>query len=51
MEAKGDLFGDMGVDVGGDDAAMAEEYLDCADIFTVFQQVGGIGVAQSVDRG
>lgn len=35
---------------GGVDLAMAEQHLDDADVGTVFQQVGGEGVAQSVNR-
>jgi hypothetical protein len=42
MKTGGDLFRHMGVDVGGDDAGMAEETFDGADILTILQEVGGV---------
>src|ERR1044071_1865516 len=45
------LPGQMGVDGGRARAGMAEVLLDEAEIDTVFEQVGGVGVAQGVDVG
>lgn len=50
LDARGDLLRKVRVDVGGDDAGMAEDFLDGADVEAIFNQVGGIGVAQGVDR-
>ena len=41
---------DMGVDLGGGDIGMAKQCLDCAQIGTVGQKMGGEGVAQGVGR-
>lgn len=40
--------GDVGVDLGGGEAGVAEEFLDGAEVGAVFQQVGGEGVAEGV---
>ncbi len=42
--------GDVGVDFGGADAGVAEQFLDHAQVGTVFQQMGGEAVAQHVWR-
>jgi hypothetical protein len=39
---------DVGVDHGGFDIFVAEEFLDGADVVAVLEQVGGKGVAESV---
>jgi hypothetical protein len=39
---------DVGVDLGGSDAAVAEELLDGSDVGAVFEQVGGERVAQGM---
>ena len=41
----------MGVDLGGADVAVAQEFLDGADIVAAFQQMGGKGVAEGVAAG
>ena len=51
MEPGGDLAGHVGIDVGGGNAAMAEQILDDPDVFTVLQKVGGIGMAQGMGSG
>lgn len=38
----------MGVDHGGFDVAVAEEFLDGADVVAVFDEVGGEGMAEGV---
>ena len=43
--------GEMGVDGGGLQALMTEQFLDDAQIDTVFEQMGGKGVAQGMDAG
>ena len=40
--------GDVGVDLGGGEAGVAEELLDGAEVGAVLQQVGGEGVAEGV---
>ena len=42
------LVGDVGVDLGGTDAAVAEHRLDAADISSVHQQVGSETVPHGV---
>jgi hypothetical protein len=42
MKASGNLLGQMGIDVGGDDTTMAEDIFDGAEVLAVFQQIGGI---------
>ena len=44
MKPGGDVSGHMGIDVGGNDTAMAEEILDDADILAVLQQMRSIGM-------
>ncbi len=39
---------DMGVDLGGGEAGVAEEFLDGAQVGAGLEQVGGEGVAQGV---
>jgi hypothetical protein len=41
----------MGVDPGGAGAAVAEIFLDQAQVDPGLQQVGGVGMAQGVDMG
>jgi hypothetical protein len=43
-----DSFGDVGVDFGGFDIGVAKQFLDGADVFSGFEQVGGEGVAEGV---
>ena len=38
----------MSIDLGGDDVAVAEHYLDGAEVGTACQQMGGKGVAHDV---
>ena len=40
--------GDVGVDLGGGDVAVAEQGLDGAQVGAIHQEVGGKGVAQGV---
>ena len=40
--------GDVGVDLGGDEVGVAEEFLDGAEVGAVVEEVGGEGVAQGV---
>ena len=42
------LLVDVGVDLGGGDVGVAEEFLDDAEVGAVLEQVGGEGVAQEV---
>jgi hypothetical protein len=42
------LAGDVGVEFGGGDAGVAEEFLDDAEVSAVFEEVGGEGVAEHV---
>ncbi len=42
------ITGDVGVNFGGADVGMAEEFLDDAEVGTVLQKVGGEAVAQHV---
>jgi hypothetical protein len=51
MKPCGDLSGHMGIDVGGNDTAMAKEILDDADILTIFQQMRGVGVTKRMRGG
>jgi hypothetical protein len=44
------LAGDVGVKLGGADAAVAEEFLDDAQVGAVFEEVGGEAVAEHVGR-
>ena len=46
--SRGAAVQDMSVDHGGLDVAVAEEFLDGADIVAVFEQVGGKGMAERV---
>jgi hypothetical protein len=39
---------DVGVDHGGFDVFVSEQFLDGADVVTVLEQVGGEGVAEGV---
>lgn len=39
---------DVGVDLGGRDVGVAEEFLNDAEIGTVLEEVGGEGVAKEV---
>ena len=41
---------DVGVDFGGEDGLVAQHFLDDAEVGTVFQEVGGEGVAEGVGR-
>ena len=43
--------GDVGVAFGGAEVGVTEEGLDVTDVGTAFEEVGGKGVAQAVDRG
>ena len=45
-----DRLGQMGIDQGGGDAAVAEQDLDRAQIDALFEQPGGVAVAQHVRR-
>lgn len=38
----------MGVDLGGEDALVAEHLLDGAEVGSVLDEVGGEGVAESM---
>ena len=38
----------MGVDLGGGEVGVAEEFLDGAEIVVVFEEVGGEAVAEGV---
>ena len=42
MEPGGDLIGHMGIDLGGLDTVMAEQFLDDSDILAVLQKMSGI---------
>src|SRR5437762_8333399 len=42
---------DVGVDLGGDEALVAEELLDAADVGAAVEQVRGKAVAKSVGSG
>lgn len=42
------VAGDVGVDLGGADGGMAEEFLDDAEVGAVFEQVRGEAVSQHV---
>ena len=39
---------EVGVDLGGDDGRVAEEFLDASQVGSVFDQVDGVGVAEGV---
>lgn len=41
-------FGDVGVDLGGGDGGMAEEFLDDAEVGPMFEEVGGEAVSEHV---
>ena len=41
----------MGIELGGADIGVAEQFLHVADVSAVFQQVGGEGMAQAVKAG
>ena len=43
-----DSFGDVSVDLGGIDIGVAEQFLDGADVFSGFEQMGGESVAEGV---
>ena len=43
--------GDVGVDLGGGDGGVAEELADVHEGGTVFEEVGGVGVAEGVGGG
>jgi hypothetical protein len=49
MEPGGELAGYMGIDVGGDNAAMADYIFDDADILAVLQKECGVGMPQRMD--
>src|ERR1039457_3115340 len=51
MKVSGDLLGQMGVDVGGDDTAMAEDVFDGAEVLAVFQQISSVRVSQGMNGG
>lgn len=51
MKAIGYLVGHLGIDGGSLDAAVAEQFLDDPDVFTVFQQMSGKGVTKGMRRG
>jgi hypothetical protein len=40
--------GDVGVDLGGDEVGVAEEFLDAAEIGAGIEHVGGVAVAEFV---
>ena len=42
---------DVGVDLGGFDVFVAEEFLDGADVVAGFEQVGGEAVTEGVTAG
>ena len=42
------LGGEVGVDFGGDDAAVAEHFLHGTEVGTVLHEFGGEGVAEAV---
>jgi len=42
---------DVGVNFGGGDAGVAEEFLDEADVDAVFEKVGGERMAEGMDAG
>jgi len=42
------LLVDVGVDLGGGDVGVSEEFLDDAEVGTAFEEVGGEGVAEEV---
>lgn len=42
--------GEMGVDLGGGDGRVAEEFLDGADVGAAVKEFGGVGVAEGVRR-
>ena len=50
-DAVGAAVEDVGVDHGRLDVAVAEEFLDGADVVSVLEEVGGEGVAQGVTGG
>ena len=47
-DGEGATLDDVGVDHGGADALVAEEFLDGVDIVAGLEEVGGEGVAQGV---
>jgi hypothetical protein len=47
-DGEGPLAEDVGVDHGGADIGVAEEFLDGADVVAVLEEVGGEGVAEGV---
>ena len=46
MDTQGAVLKDVGVDHGGFDIFVAEEYLDGADVVSVLEQVGGVAMAK-----
>ncbi len=50
LDGKGAAFHHMGVDHGGADVFVAEQFLDCADVVAGLKQVRCEGMAQGVGR-
>jgi len=51
LDAQDAAAGDMGVAFGGAEVGVAEKGLDVADVGSAFEEVGGEGVTEAVDRG
>ena len=47
-DAEAGFVEDVGVDLGGGEVGVAEEFLDGAEIVVVFEEVGGEAVAEGV---
>ena len=47
-DAASATVGDLGVDYGGFDVAVTEEFLNSADVVAALEEVGGEGVAEGV---
>lgn len=45
------LLGEMGIQSGGLRASMAQDLLDNPEVYPMFQKVGGVRVAKSMDGG
>ena len=48
MDGQGATIEHMRIDHGGLDVLVAEQFLDCADVVAIFQQVGGEGMTEGV---
>src|SRR5688500_16314834 len=48
LDASGAAVEDVGVDHGGGDVFVAQEFLDGTDVVAVFEEVGGEAVAEGV---